>query len=398
MVTATIFREGHDAVSANVVLRGPKGAAKAPVDADAPLRARARPLAGGGPADQRGRLDLPGRGVGRPAGDVAPRGGDQAARRPRRRARERGGRPAVRAGRRRAAEARRTSRRPSLLLERRGGAPRPGRSRRRRGWRRPRPPRSATSSNATRCASWCPPRRASPCASTASEPSTAPGTSSSRAPRARSSTPPARRSRGPGPSGRPWSGSRPSPRWASTCSTCRRCTRSGRPTARARTTPSPPVPTTRASRGRSAPRPAGTTRSTPTSARWPTSTPSWPRPREHGLEVALDYALQASPDHPWVSDAPGLVQRARRRHHRLRREPAEEVPGHLPAELRPRLRRPLRRDACGCYGSGWATASASSASTTRTPSPSTSGSSCSPRCAPPTRTCSSSPRRSRAPR
>jgi starch synthase (maltosyl-transferring) len=43
-----------------------------------------------------------------------------------------------------------------------------------------------------------------------------------------------------------------------------------------------------------------------------------------------------SPDHPWVTDAPGVVHHPRRRHHRLRREPAEEVPGHLPAELRQR--------------------------------------------------------------
>ena len=49
---------------------------------------------------------------------------------------------------------------------------------------------------------------------------------------------------------------------------------------------------------------------------------------------------------PSVGDqAPGVVHHPRRRHHRLRGEPAEEVPGHLPAQLRQRLRRPLRRGA-----------------------------------------------------
>ena len=49
---------------------------------------------------------------------------------------------------------------------------------------------------------------------------------------------------------------------------------------------------------------AATTPSTPTSARSTTSTPSSPRPRELGLEVALDFALQCSPDHPWVTEHP----------------------------------------------------------------------------------------------
>ena len=59
----------------------------------------------------------------------------------------------------------------------------------------------------------------------------------------------------------------------------------------------------------------------------------------------MDLALQCSPDHPWVDRAPGVVHDAGRRHDRLRREPAEEVPGHLPAELRQRPR-------AGIYGRG----------------------------------------------
>ena len=70
----------------------------------------------------------------------------------------------------------------------------------------------------------------------------------------------------------------------------------------------------------------------------------------NGLEVALDIALQASPDHPWVQTHPDALHDARRRHHRLRREPAEEVPGHLPAQLRQRPRRGLRRGAPGHPG------------------------------------------------
>ena len=33
----------------------------------------------------------------------------------------------------------------------------------------------------------------------------------------------------------------------------------------------------------------------------------WPRSSAHGMEVALDYALQCSPDHPWVTEHPGVV-------------------------------------------------------------------------------------------
>ncbi len=97
------------------------------------------------------------------------------------------------------------------------------------------------------------------------------------------------------------------------------------------------------------------------------------RPRTDGLEVALDLALQCAPDHPWAKDHPRVVHRAARRHHRLRGEPAEEVPGHLPDQLRQRSRRASTTRCCGWCGTGSATASRSSASTTRTPSRRTSG-------------------------
>ena len=51
-------------------------------------------------------------------------------------------------------------------------------------------------------------------------------------------------------------------------------------------------------------RTAGTTRSTPSSARWTTSRRSSRRASELGMEVALDFALQAAPDHPWVTEHP----------------------------------------------------------------------------------------------
>ena len=101
---------------------------------------------------------------------------------------------------------------------------------------------------------------------------------------------------------------------------------------------------TPARRGRSARPRAATTPSTPTWARWPTSTPSSRRAAELGLEVALDLALQTSPDHPWVTEHPEWFTTGRR-HDRVRGEPAEEVPGHLPAQLRQRSRGHLRRGA-----------------------------------------------------
>ncbi len=56
------------------------------------------------------------------------------------------------------------------------------------------------------------------------------------------------------------------------------------------------------------------------------------------------------PRPPVGDDPPRVVHHPRRRHHRLRREPAEEVPGHLPAELRQRPRGDLRRGPPGRAG------------------------------------------------
>ena len=70
----------------------------------------------------------------------------------------------------------------------------------------------------------------------------------------------------------------------------------------------------------------------------------WSRPpREHGLEIALDFAIQCSPDHPWIKEHPEWFDWRPDGTHQLRREPAEEVRGH---RQRPLLRRRASRR-CG---------------------------------------------------
>ena len=90
---------------------------------------------------------------------------------------------------------------------------------------------------------------------------------------------------------------------------------------------------------------------------------------EHGMEVALDFAIQCSPDHPWLDAASGMVQAPARRLDPIRGEPAEEIRGHRQSRL---LRRPTARGfggpcATSCC-SGFGKACASFASTIRTPS------------------------------
>ena len=52
-----------------------------------------------------------------------------------------------------------------------------------------------------------------------------------------------------------------------------------------------------------------------------------------GLEVALDYALQCSPDHPWVTEHPEWFHHRADGTIRYTENPPEEVPGHLSARL-----------------------------------------------------------------
>ena len=166
---------------------------------------------------------------------------------------------------------------------------------------------------------------------------------------------------------------RTSPTSASTSSTCRPSTRSAPPTARAATTRLTPRPDDPGQPvGDRHPPRAATTPSTPTSARiddFDAFVAARRRARPRG-RARLRAAVQPRP--PLGARPPRVVQPAARRLDPLRREPAEEVPGHPPDRLlagrgrRPRRalggvpRRPRaldRRTASGC-----------SASTTRTPS------------------------------
>ena len=81
---------------------------------------------------------------------------------------------------------------------------------------------------------------------------------------------------------------------------------------------------------------AATPRSTPSWAPSTTWSRSWPRPTDRGIELALDIAFQCTPGPPVGHRAPVLVRAPPRRHDPVRREPAQEVPGHLPARLRER--------------------------------------------------------------
>ncbi len=164
-----------------------------------------------------------------------------------------------------------------------------------------------------------------------------------------------------------------SPRWASTSSTCRRSTRSARCTARAATTTSTPAQATSAHRGRSARPTAATTPSSPSWAPSRTSTRSSQRTARpgHGGRARLRAAVRPRP--PVGRRAPGVVHRAPRRHDRLRGEPAEEVPGHLPGQLRQRPGRASTPSRCGWCCTGSSTGCGSSGWTTRTPSRRTSG-------------------------
>ena len=58
-----------------------------------------------------------------------------------------------------------------------------------------------------------------------------------------------------------------------------------------------------------------------------------PPPREHGMDVALDFALNASADHPWLTEHPEWFHQRPDGTHQVRREPAQEVPGHLQLQL-----------------------------------------------------------------
>ena len=110
--------------------------------------------------------------------------------------------------------------------------------------------------------------------------------------------------------GRARSCCRGSPSSASTSSTCRRSTRSARRTARAATTRSTAGPErSRQPVGDRLARRAATTRSTRSSARSRSSTRLVARREGAGIEIALDFAIQCSPDHPWLKEHPEWFHR-----------------------------------------------------------------------------------------
>ena len=73
--------------------------------------------------------------------------------------------------------------------------------------------------------------------------------------------------------------------------------------------PRPPARTTPAAPGRSATQSGGHDAVHPDSARSTTSTRSSPARREHDIEIALDFAIQCSADHPWLHEHPEWFHR-----------------------------------------------------------------------------------------
>ena len=96
-------------------------------------------------------------------------------------------------------------------------------------------------------------------------------------------------------------------------------------------------------------------------------------PQALGLEIALDLALQAAPDHPWATEHPewftvlpdGTIAYAE--------NPPKKYQDIYPLNFDNDPGRGVRRDAAASRWSGSSRACGSSGSTTRTPSPPTSG-------------------------
>ena len=134
-----------------------------------------------------------------------------------------------------------------------------------------------------------------------------------------------------------------SPSSASTSSTCRRSTRSARKNRKGRNNALDRRPgRPRLAVGdRRTPR-AATTRSTPSSARSTTSRALCADRARARHRRRARLRAQRSADHPWLTEHPEWFQQPPRRHAQVRREPAQEVPGHLQLQLG------LRRTGAGC--------------------------------------------------
>ena len=317
-MTALVFREGHDELGAEVVLTDPDGVRRPPVRMTKHPR-RAGPLRRLGAPGRRGRLDLRGPGLERPARHLAARRRAQDPRRRRRRADVHRGR---------------------LLLERVGPRrPRPrtltGRARRRRDQgARATPPRPVAgpprrlqsaelrrSSPPTRCAT-CSASRAPTRSSPTGARSSAAGTSSSRARRARPSTRrPARSLAAP---------SAPPPKRLDAVAAMGfdviylpPIHPIGEVNRKGRNNTLTPAPDDVGSPWAIGSKEGGHDAIHPDLGTFEDFDAFVARARELGLEVALDFALQAAPDHPWVTStrsgsppaptAPSPTPRTRRR-------------------------------------------------------------------------------------
>ena len=92
--------------------------------------------------------------------------------------------------------------------------------------------------------------------------------------------------------------------------------------------------------------------------------------REHGLEIALDFAIQCSPDHPWLREHPDWFDWRPDGSHRYAENPPKKYEDIVNVDFyapRRDARRCGWRCATSCC-SGSTRACASSASTIRTPS------------------------------
>ncbi len=354
-VSATVFREGHDAVGG----RRRRGAARtarrrpflrmAPRRCPAPTgwsRRAAVPTREGAVdlhasrrwSDPLGHLAARRRGQGRGRAGAVELANDL----------EEGARLLERRRRRPAARASR-GRRSSAAVD--GAArrrPRPGGRAR---WP-PRVPRCrGRCCTTTRSASWSPAEPRTRAGSTGSARSTAPGTSSSRARGRR-----ARRRRRAALAARSRTAAERLPAVAAD-GLRRRLPAADPPDRRGQPQgpeqhPAPPSRPTPARRGRSARAEGGHDAVHPelgTMDDFDAFVAAHPR-AGHGGRAGPRAAVRAGP--PVGHRAPGVVHHPGRRHDRLRGEPAEEVPGHLPAQLRQRPGGPLRRGAAGRRGTG----------------------------------------------
>ena len=133
---------------------------------------------------------------------------------------------------------------------------------------------------------------------------------------------------------------------------------------------------TRAARGRSARRTAATTRSTRSSARWDgLRRDGRRRAATPGIEIALDFAIQCSPDHPWLKEHPEWFNRRPDGTLKYAENPPKKYQDIYNVNFESEdWRRPLAGAARRRARLGRRAASASSASTTRTRSRCRSGS------------------------